>query len=168
MDQHEPAETFGFSIRRELPGTPEEVFDAYTDPAKQRIWLSALGADDGEVQTTIDLRIGGRWEARFRPNPQTRVHDVQTYREIDRPHRVVTDLVSESSIDGVAMPTLRTPVVVTLARSETGTLVTVEQSGFASAEMRDFFESVAWPAGLDRVAAVLTAASAERETNSVG
>ncbi|MFF2493411.1 SRPBCC domain-containing protein [Agromyces sp. NPDC058064] len=145
----------GLALRRELPGTPEEVFDAYTSAEAQRRWLSALGPDDGAVQTTVDLRVGGRWEAWFRPNPQLLVHDVQTYREIERPHRLVTDLVSESSMGGEPMPTLESHVVVTFAPTGTGTLVSVEQTGFPTTELRDFFESTAWPAGLDRLAASL-------------
>lgn len=155
MSQNEPTASLGLTVQRELPGTPAEVFDAYTDPAKQRVWLSALGPDGGAVQTSVDLRVGGRWEARFRPNPQTLVHDVQTFREVDRPNRLVTGLVSESSIDGVSMPTIETPIVMTFAATESGTLVTVEQTGFAAAEVRDFFEATVWPAGLDRLAEFL-------------
>ena len=147
----------GLTVQRELPGTPEEVFEAFTEPAAQRAWLSALGPDEGAVDTTVDLRVGGRWEARFRPNPQTLVHDVHTYREIDRPHRLVTDLVGESTIGGAPMPTLETRIALTFMETGTGTLVTVEQTGFTATEMRDFFESTAWPAGLDRIAAFLVA-----------
>ncbi|GAA1778843.1 SRPBCC family protein [Agromyces lapidis] len=146
----------GLTVQRELPGTPEEVFDAVTNPGKQLVWLSALGPERGAVQTSVDLRVGGRWEARFHANPQTLVHDVQTYREIDRPNRVVTDLVGESSIGGETMPTLETRIAMTFSQTETGTLVTVEQTGFPATELRDFFESTVWPAGLDRIAEFLT------------
>lgn len=156
MSRIESTGSLELTVQRELPGTPEEVFDAYTDPGKQRVWLSALGPVEGAVQTSVDLRVGGRWEARFHPNPQTLVHDVQTFREVDRPHRLVTDLVSEASIGGEAMPTLETPIVMTFAETGTGTLVTVEQAGFATTELRDFFEWIAWPAGLDRIARFLT------------
>ncbi|OFI37628.1 hypothetical protein BIU82_07035 [Arthrobacter sp. SW1] len=148
-------ETIGLTLHRELPGTPEEVFDAFTDPAKQRMWLSALGPEEGAVETTVDLRVGGTWEARFRPNPQTLVHDVHTYREIDRPHRIVTDLVGESAIEGQQMPALESRIVMTLEAMGGGTRVTVEHSGFPAAELRDFFANVAWPEGLDRLGAVV-------------
>lgn len=151
MDRNE--ETIGLTLRRELPGTPEEVFDAFTNPAKQRIWLSALGPEEGAVETTVDLRVGGTWEARFRPNLQTLVHDVHTYREIDRPHRIVTDLVGESTIEGQQMPALESRIVMTLEAMDGGTHVTVEHSGFPTTEIRDFFVNVAWPEGLDRLGA---------------
>lgn len=163
MNQIEPAGTFGLTMQRELPGTPEEVFDALTDPAKQRIWLSALGPEQGAVETTVDLRVGGRWEARFRPNPQTLVHDVHTYREIDRPHRIVTDLVGGSTIEGQQMPTLESRIVMTFEAIDGGTLVTVEQGGFAATEIRDFFANVAWPGGLDRLGAFVRASTDGRD-----
>jgi len=163
MSRIEGAEGIGLRVQQELPGTPEEVFDAYTDPAGQRIWLSALGPDEGWVRTTADLRVGGVWEARFRPNPQTLVHDVQTYREIERPNRLVTDLVGESSIGGRWMPPLETRITMTFEASGGGTLVTVEQRGFPAAEMRDLFANVVWPGGLDRLGAFVAASAAERE-----
>jgi len=155
-----PAETIALRVQRELPGTPEEVFDAYTDPQQQRRWLSVLGPEEGEVQTTVDLRVGGRWEATFRPNPQTLVHDVQTYRELDRPRRLVTDLVGESNVGGQPMPPIETGIVMTFEATDAGTLVTVEQSGFPAAEMRDFFRDVAWPGGLARLGEHLRAGRA--------
>ena len=157
MNEMRVAEAIGLTVRRELPGAPEEVFDAYTNSAKQRVWLSALGPDAGAVDTTVDLRVGGVWEARFHPNPETLVHDRQTYVEIDRPRRLVTDLVAESEIGGQRMPTLRTRIVMTLEPAGSGTLVTVEQSGFPAAEMRDFFANVAWPGGLERLGAFIAA-----------
>ncbi len=155
MSHIESTEFLGLRLQWELHATPEEVFDAYTDPEAQRSWLSALGPDGGAVKTSVDLRVGGAWEAWFRPNPETEVHDVQTYAEIDRPHRLVTDLVSESTIGGQRMPTLETRIVMTLEPTPAGTLVTVEQSGFAAREVRDFFASVAWPSGLARLDAFL-------------
>lgn len=155
MSQIDSTESIGLRVQRELHATPEEVFDAYTDPEKQLSWLSALGPNEGAVQTSVNLRVGGAWEARFRPNPATEVHDVQTYVEIDRPHRLVTDLVSDSTIGGEPMPQLETRIVMTFEPIAAGTLVTVEQTGYAATEMRDFFANVAWPGGLARLDACL-------------
>jgi uncharacterized protein YndB with AHSA1/START domain len=155
MSEIESTESIGLQLQYELHATPEQVFGAYTDPEAQRSWLSALGPDVGAVETSVNLRVGGAWEARFRPNPETEVHDVQTYVEIDRPHRVVTDLVSESMIGGQRMPVVETRIVMTLEPTPTGTLVTVEQTGFSANEVRDFFADVAWPGGLARLDAFL-------------
>jgi uncharacterized protein YndB with AHSA1/START domain len=155
MSEIESTESIGLRLQHELHATPEQVFDAYTDPDAQRSWLSALGPDVGAVETSVDLRVGGAWEARFRPNLETEVHDVQTYVEIDRPHRVVTDLVSESTIGGQRMPLLETRIVMTLEPAPAGTLVSVEHTGFPATEVRDFFANVAWPGGLARLDAFL-------------
>lgn len=140
-------------LRRELRATPEEVFDALVNPDKQRAWLSEADADS--VETSVDLRVGGAWEARFRPNPGTQVHDVQTYVEIDRPHRLVTDVVSEATMGGQQIPTLRSRIELRFVETPAGTLVDVEHSGFPSVETRDFYEAVVWPGGFDRIEAFL-------------
>ncbi|WP_426320828.1 SRPBCC family protein [Microbacterium sp. E-13] len=141
--------------RRELRATQDAVFDALVNPDKQRLWLSPPGAGDA-VETTVDLRVGGAWESRFRPDHLTQVHDVQTYVVIDRPHRLVTDLVSESVVNDQPMPTLHSRIDITLDATVWGTLMTVEQTGFPSAQMRDFFETVVWPGGFDRIESFLT------------
>lgn len=146
------SELIGLRLQVEMDATPEEVFDAFTDPAQQRLWLSALGPDEGAVETTVDLQVGGRWESRFRPNPQTHVHDVQTYVEIDRPHRLVTDLVAGSEIGGQEMPALETRIALTFEAAGAGTVVTVEQHPFPAEQMRDFFRDVVWPGGFARIA----------------
>lgn len=152
MNEPDTTEVIALRLQRKLPATPDQVFDAYTDPEWAKAWLSALGPDEGEVQATVDLRVGGVWDATFRPNPATRVHDVQTYVEIERPRRLVADLVSDAEMAEQKMPPVRTRIALTLEPEGAGTLVTVEQSGFASEEQRDFFANVAWPAGLDRIA----------------
>ncbi|HET6301003.1 SRPBCC domain-containing protein [Microbacterium sp.] len=147
------SQTIGLRVSREVPATPDEVFTAYTDPEAQRVWLSQLGPDVGQVRTTVDLRIGGVWEATFFANPSVLVHDVFTFLEVDRPRRLVTGHVGESTVDGRAQPPIRTHIEVTFAPTDAGTLITVDHTGFADTQTRDFFENVAWPGGLDRLAA---------------
>ena len=81
---------------------------------------------------------------------------MQTYVVIDRPHRLVTDLVSEAVMDGRPMPTVRSRIDITLDPTVWGTLMTVEQTGFPGVEVRDFFETVVWPGGFERLEAFLT------------
>ena len=155
MSLTESREELRLQLRSEMHATEEAVFDALVNPDKQKVWLSPPGAG-GAVETTVDLRVGGVWEARFRPNHLTEVHDVQTYVVIDRPHRLVTDLVSEAVMDGRSMPALHTRVDITLDPTVWGTLMTVEQTGFPSVEVRDFYETAVWPAGFDRIESFLS------------
>lgn len=155
MSQTEENSALAVRARRELRATADDVFDALVDPEKQRVWLSPLGPDEGGVQTSVDLRVGGVWEASFRPNPETQVHDVQTYIQIERPHRLITDVVSESAIGGQPMPTLTSRIDIMLAPTDSGTIMTAEQTGFPNAEMRDFFEVAVWPSAFDRIESYL-------------
>lgn len=137
--------------QRLLPATPEVVFDAYTDAEQQRIWFAILDTEPGVVEIEVDLRVGGQQTAVWGPNRDELFTEVQTFLEIDRPHRLVTESVG-SSPDG---QTMTTRVEVTFEAADGGTLMSVVQSGFPSAEMRDFFAEHAWVGAFDRIAAYL-------------
>ncbi|MBU6512726.1 MAG: hypothetical protein KGR99_10505 [Betaproteobacteria bacterium] len=55
------------------------------------------------------------------------------------------------------MPTLTGRIVLEFAASDAGTIVSAAQTGLPTLEVRDFFETVAWPGLLDRIAAHLSA-----------
>jgi uncharacterized protein YndB with AHSA1/START domain len=149
---NETAETIGLRMSRQLPATPEEVFDAYTDAEKQKIWFSILDEEPGIVEIEVDLRVGGTQKAVWGPDRDTLFTEVQTFLEIDRPHRLVT----ESTGSDPSGDTMTTHVVVTFDAVDGGTLMTVEQTGFPTPEVRDFFESMAWVGAFDRIEAYLT------------
>ena len=151
MSDIDTSETIGLRMTRELPATPEEVFDAYTDAEKQKIWYSILDEEPGIVEIEVDLRVGGRQVAVWGPTRDTLFREEQVFLEIDRPHRLVT----ESSGSDPSGQTMTTHVVVTFEAIEAGTLVTVEQTGFPTPEIRDFFASQAWVGAFDRIEAYL-------------
>ena len=72
-------------IDRRLPATPEEVFDAWTDPAMMRQFMAP-----GNVQRTrvkADVRVGGEFEIVMeQPDKETDHHG--KYIEIDRPRKL--------------------------------------------------------------------------------
>ncbi len=154
MSETQTNETISLRLTRQLPATPEEVFDAYTDAEKQKIWFSILDEEPGIVEIEVDLRVGGKQRAVWGPNRDMLFREEQTFLEIDRPHRLVTESTG-SEPDG---NTMTTHVVVTFEANDGGTLVTVEQSGFPTPEVRDFFETMAWIGALDRIEAYLTRA----------
>ncbi|MFC7645664.1 SRPBCC domain-containing protein [Streptosporangium lutulentum] len=55
----ERTETTRLRMTRLLPATPEEVFDAYTDAEKQKIWFGILNDKPGIIEIEVDLRVGG-------------------------------------------------------------------------------------------------------------
>lgn len=136
---------------RLLPATPDEVFDAYTDAEKQKIWFSILDTEPGIVEIEVDLRVGGVQTATWGPSRDELFTETQTFLEIDRPHRLVTESVG-SSPDG---QTMTTRIEITFAAVDGGTLMSVVQSGFPGVELRDFFAEHAWVGAFERIATYL-------------
>jgi uncharacterized protein YndB with AHSA1/START domain len=155
MTQESPArdaDTIEMRMTRLIPAPPEAVFDAYTDAEKQKIWFTILDELPGIVEITTDLRVGGVQTAVWGPDEDTLFRETQTYLEIDRPHRLVTESTG-SSPDGM---TMTTRIEITFAAQGSGTLVSVLQSGFPVPEVRDFFESDVWVGAFDRLEVFLT------------
>jgi uncharacterized protein YndB with AHSA1/START domain len=145
------AATIDMRMARLIAATPEDVFDAYTDAEKQKIWFSILDERPGIVEITTDLRVGGQQTAVWGPDEDTLFRETQTFLEIDRPNRLVTESTG-SSPDGM---TMTTRVELTFEPQGSGTLVTVVQSGFPVPAVRDFFQSEVWVGAFDRIEAFL-------------
>ncbi len=149
----DPSTTSDLELRtsRHLSASPEEVFDAYTDAEKQKIWFSILDEEPGIVEIEVDLRVGGQQVAVWGPSEDVLFRETQTFVEIDRPHRLVTRSEGTSP-DG---QTMSTRITVTFEADGDGTLMVVHQTGFPVPEVRDFFTSEVWVGALDRLAAYL-------------
>jgi uncharacterized protein YndB with AHSA1/START domain len=145
-------QTLDLVIERVLPATPEEVFDAYTDAEKQKIWFSILDEDPGIVEIEVDLRVGGIQTAVWGPSREELFRETQTFLEIDRPHRLVTSSTG-SDPSGLEMTT-RVEIDF-LPEGDGSTRMVITQSGFPTPELRDFFASMAWVGALDRITAYL-------------
>lgn len=143
--------TIDMRITRHLPASPDEVFDAYTDAEKQKIWFGILDTEPGIVEIDVDLRVGGRQTAVWGPSPDMLFRETQTFLEIDRPHRLVT----ESTGSGPDGATMTTRIEITFEEQDGGTLMTVVQSGFPTPELRDFFVGEVMPGAFDRIEAYL-------------
>ncbi len=143
-------ETLEMRMTRVLPATPEQVFDAYTDAEKQKVWFSILDEEPGIVEIEVDLRVGGSQTAVWGPSRDQLFREVQTFLVIDRPHRLVTESTG-SSPDGM---TMTTTVEVTFEAQGDVTLLTVVR-GFPVPEVRDFFVAEVWAGALDRIEAYL-------------
>ncbi|MBB4919769.1 SRPBCC domain-containing protein [Streptosporangium saharense] len=145
-------DTSQLTITRVLPATPEEVFDAYTDAEKQKIWFSILDERPGIVEIEVDLRVGGVQTSVWGPDKDNLFHERQTFLVVERPNRLVSEATG-SSPDGA---TLTTRVEVTFTEQADGqTLVTVVQTGFPTEETRDFFTTEVWQGAFDRIEAFL-------------
>lgn len=141
----------GLRMTRTLPATPDDVFDAYTDAEKQKVWFSILDEEPGIVEITVDLRVGGQQTAVWGPDASTLFRETQTFLEIDRPHRLVTESVGSDP----GGQTMTTRVEITFEPVPEGTLMTVVHTGFPTPEMRDFFTTEAWVGAFARIEAYL-------------
>ena len=144
--------THTLQMSRFLPATPDEVFDAYTDAEKQKIWFSILETEPGIVEIEVDLRVGGQQTAAWGASRDELFRETQIFRVIDRPNRLVTTSTG-STPDG---QTMTTEIEVTFTEQDGGTLMSVVQSGFPTAELRDYFSTYAWVGAFDRIEAYLT------------
>jgi uncharacterized protein YndB with AHSA1/START domain len=153
MSDTETTETISLRMTRQLPASPEAVFDAYTDAEKQKIWFSILD-DLAVVEIEVDLRVGGTQKAVWGPDRDNLFTEVQTFLEIDRPHRLVT----ESTGSDPSGQEMTTHVEITFESVDGGTLMTIVQTGFPAPEVRDFFATMVWVGALDRIEAYLTRA----------
>ncbi|MDQ1582336.1 MAG: hypothetical protein QOF36_390 [Microbacteriaceae bacterium] len=145
-------EIFELTFTRLLPAPPDDVFDAYTDAKKQTIWFGLLMPDPGIIEIEVDLRVGGVQTSVWGPNRNELFRETQVFKVIDRPHHLATTATGGSP-DGKSM---ETDIDVTFEVRDGGTLVTVVQGGFESAELRDFFSAYVWPGAFDRIEAYLT------------
>ncbi len=148
--------THELRISRLIPAPPDEVFDAYVDPEKQKIWYNILEAEPMIVEVEVDLRVGGVWTNVWGRTRDELFRESQVFTVIDRPRRLVTKATG-SGPDG---QTMETDVDVTFEERDGGTLVTVVQSGFPSTEIRDFFGTMVWVGAFDRITAYFAQAPA--------
>ena len=72
MSDTETSETIGLRLTRTLPASPDEVFDAYTDAEKQKIWYSILDEEPGIVEIEVDLRVCGKQKAVWGPDSENK------------------------------------------------------------------------------------------------
>lgn len=73
-------------VTRILDATPEDVFDAWTDPEQARQWMCPVGATVPEL--TLEARVGGRLRLVMRVDGRDFIH-LGEFLEVERPRRLV-------------------------------------------------------------------------------
>jgi uncharacterized protein YndB with AHSA1/START domain len=137
-----------FRTERSFSASPEEVFDAWTNPEVLRRWWmrdSSWSSPGCEV----DLRVGGRYVLRMR-DADGELHVVGgEYREVDRPRRLVYTWRWEG--DGGPNPGHVSIVTVEFHAAGDATTVVLEHSGLPSQESRTR-HGAGWGSVLQRLA----------------
>ncbi len=129
-------------VTQHIAAAPERVFDAWLDPATL---VHFITPDPGfrEPEVTNDPREGGGFKVIMKA-PERDLPHWGTYKEIDRPNRLVFTWVSEFSLED-------STVTLTFAPKDGGTDVTLTHERFKSEELRDNHEK-GWGAILNRLA----------------
>jgi uncharacterized protein YndB with AHSA1/START domain len=147
--------SYELEVERLIDASPEEVFDAYTDPQAQKIWYGILN-EGLIVENEVDLRVGGKWVSAWGFTPDELFRETNIFEVVDRPHR----LVSKSSFSSPDGSSLDTDVEVRFREEGGKTLMTVVQRGFPTEDMRDFVANTAWNGAFDRLNAYFAAKAA--------
>jgi uncharacterized protein YndB with AHSA1/START domain len=143
------SEIAAFRLQRTFAATPEEVFDAWTNPEVLQRWWAAQpswtspGCD-------VDLRVGGRYVLRMRDDETGEQHVVGgEYREVVRPHRLVYTWCWQGA-DG-PNPGHVSLVTIEFRPDGDATTVVLEHSGLASEDSRER-HGAGWQATFENLA----------------
>ncbi|MBK5259124.1 MAG: SRPBCC domain-containing protein [Thermoanaerobaculia bacterium] len=107
-------------VRRTIPASAEELFDAWLDPKSLALWMTPM---DGMTPATVrnDPRVGGEYEIIMHAPGHDYPHR-GNYRVIDRPRRLAFTWLSDATGDRETVVTVefvprgaKTEVVLTHA-----------------------------------------------------
>lgn len=110
----------GYTIDRTFDASPDEVWDAWTDPAQFAVWFGTEALQMHGVE--LDVKPNGRWKGTMVLPDGTEKHWHGVYREVERRHRLVMDL-TDAEGDEFERYT------VTFEEHGTQTRITLRQSG---------------------------------------
>ena len=122
-------------LARRIDAPPDVVFEAFTTDGGQQAFY---GQDDPGwiVESDCDLRIGGVWTVTFGPSRSRLYRHRHVFEVIDRPRSIVL-ATTEFRGDGSSFDFT---IELTFEEQGSGTLMTITQSGFPTAELRDEHE----------------------------
>jgi uncharacterized protein YndB with AHSA1/START domain len=119
---------FTVTVRREIGAAADDLFDAWLDAQSLGSWLRPSGVRETRAET--DPRVGGTFRIVMVDNESSMVH-TGTYREIDRPRRLVFTWSSPATRFRDSI------VTVTFQPSSTSaTVVEIRQVGLPDEEAR--------------------------------
>jgi len=136
------SDDFTVTARREIAATAEALFDAWLDAQSLQSWLRPAGIRETHAET--DARVGGTFRIVMVDDRSSLLH-TGTYREIDRPHRLVFTWSSPATRfrDSVVTVTFQ-------PSARGGTVVEVHQVGLPDEEAQDAHR-VGWSAALEEL-----------------
>jgi uncharacterized protein YndB with AHSA1/START domain len=119
---------YSVTVRREIAATADDLFDAWLDGDSLGAWLRPAGIRETRAET--DPREGGAFRI-VMVGDESSIMASGTYREIDRPRRLV---FTWSSPDTRLRDTI---VTVTFRPSSSGTVVEIHHVGLPDEDARN-------------------------------
>jgi uncharacterized protein YndB with AHSA1/START domain len=135
------------TVRREIAAPAEKLFDAWLDPQSLGSWLRPCGIRETRAET--DPRVGGTFRIVMADDKSSIVHS-GTYREIDRPSRLVFTWCSPAT-------RFRDSIVTVTFQPSPGnsTVVQIHQAALPDEQARDSHQA-GWSDALRELDRVLS------------
>ncbi len=115
--------TDGLTITRTFAAPPERVYAAWTQPEHFSVWFGTEDVDVPLETLSMDVRVGGQWNAVMHLPDGNTIHWVGEYTEVDPPNRLALTMTDEPSQPA------GDPITVDLAPVDGGTEMTLKQPG---------------------------------------
>jgi uncharacterized protein YndB with AHSA1/START domain len=132
--------THSIRVERLLNTTPEVACRQWISPEGRKAWFAGK-QDDWVVEAETDLRVGGTSWVTWGPaaDPGAAWREDSTFEVVEVPGKLVyRSLTTPPPGEGEPLETL---VTITFARAGEGkTLLTLEESGYPTVELRDMIE----------------------------
>ena len=138
------------TIRKRLKAAPARVWAAWTQPAQLAAWFGPGVTRDSHAE--IDLRVGGRFMARFVTEDGEKHQVGGLYQEIVPERRLVFTWAWHTT------PERESRVTVSLQPEGAGTLLTLLHEKFVDAKARDG-HARGWSHSLEKLVALVEGAA---------
>lgn len=115
--------TDGLTITRTFAAPRELVYAAWTLPEHFSVWFGTEAVEVPLETLSMDVRVGGTWNAVMHLPDGSTIHWNGEYTEVDPPERLAFTMSDDPSSDA------REPVTVVLAEVAGGTEMTLTQTG---------------------------------------
>ena len=132
---------YALRVERVIDAAPEAIFDAF-------VALYDSERPDWVLDSSLDLRVGGRWSVAFQVPDGPAFREERTITGLDRPHLLAYDVTAVHE----DAPGFATSVRIEIGAAPGGRRISLAQQGFPTERTRDDFAG-AWPdvlAELDR------------------
>ena len=113
--------TDGLTITRTFAASRELVYEAWTTPEHFSVWFGTEAVDVPLDTLSLEVRVGGAWNAVMHLPDGNKIRWVGEYTEVDPPERLAFTMTDDPSSDPGE------PVTVVFAEVDGGTEMTLTQ-----------------------------------------